>query len=63
LSNNNESATIPFSKKIRELNKALVDDRKILGVTSDVSEGCWDEFLNTNKKTNYRTRQETARRI
>ena len=34
-----------------------------LGVTSDVSEGCRKEFLETNKKTNYIARQETARQI
>ena len=28
--------------------------RKFLGVTSDVSEGCWEGFLDINKKTNYR---------
>jgi hypothetical protein len=35
----------------------------ILGVTSDVSEEYREEFLETNKKTNYISRQETARQI
>jgi hypothetical protein len=29
----------------------------------DVSEGCREGFLETNKKTNYIARQETARQI
>jgi hypothetical protein len=32
-------------------------------VTSDVSKGCRERFLETNKKTNYIARQETARQI
>jgi hypothetical protein len=41
----------------------LVREKKIFGVTSDVSEVCREGFSDTNKKTNYRTRQDTARRI
>jgi len=36
---------------------------KIFWVTSNVSEGCRERFLETNKKTNYIARQETARQI
>jgi len=38
-------------------------DENFLGVTSDVSEECQKGFLETNKKTNYIARQETARQI
>ena len=37
-------------------------EENFLGVTSDVSEGCREEFLETNKK-NYISRQETERHI
>jgi len=40
-----------------------MEDENFLGVTSDVSEGCREGFLETNKKTNYIARQETARQI
>ena len=36
---------------------------KFFCVTSDMSEGCQERFLETNKKTNYITRPETERRI
>jgi len=36
---------------------------KFFDVTSNVSEGCREGFLQTNKKTNYITRQKTARQI
>ena len=50
----------PISGRIR----ACFDwKRKFLGVTSDVSEGCREGFLETNKKTNYMVRQETTRQI
>ena len=38
-------------------------EEKFLGVTSDMSEGCREEFLETNKKTNYIAHKETARQI
>jgi hypothetical protein len=38
-------------------------DENFLGVTLDVSKECREKFLETNKKTNYITRQETARQI
>jgi hypothetical protein len=41
----------------------LVCEKKIFGITSDVSEGCREEFLDTNKKINYITRQKITRRI
>ena len=41
----------------------LVREIKIFGCHIDAWEGCWEGFLDTNKKTNYRTHQETARRI
>ena len=40
-----------------------MEDENFLSVTSDMSEGCREEFLETNKKTNYIARQETARQI
>ena len=44
--------------------RACLDwDENFLGVTSNVSEGCRERFLQTNKKTNYIARQETARQI
>ena len=38
-------------------------NENFLGITSDVSEGCRERFLETNKKTNYIARQETAIQI
>jgi hypothetical protein len=52
-----------LSKKEVTLGLRLVHKKKIFCVTLDVSEGCREEFSDTNKKINYRIRQETARRI
>jgi hypothetical protein len=40
-----------------------IGDGNFLGVTLDVSEECRKWFLDTNKKTNYIARQETAKQI
>jgi hypothetical protein len=40
-----------------------IEDEKFLDVMSDVSEGCREKFLETNKKINYIARLETARQI
>ena len=41
----------------------FIGNQNVLNVTSDVSEECREGFLETNKKTNYIARQETARQI
>ena len=49
-------------KHMAPVGPVQIVDENFLGVTSDVSEGCREGFLETNKKTNY-IRQETARQI
>ena len=39
------------------------EDENFLRVTSNMSEGCREEFLETNKKINYIVSQETVRQI
>jgi hypothetical protein len=43
--------------------RAAFSSRIFFWVISDLSEGCREGFSDTNKKTNYRIRQETARQI
>jgi hypothetical protein len=52
-----------LSKKEVTLGLRLVHKKKFFGVTLDVLEGYREGFSDTNKKINYRIRQETARRI
>jgi hypothetical protein len=52
----------PSAASVELLRLRLVcEKKKNLGVTSDVSERRREGFSDTNKKINYRTRQETAR--
>ena len=54
---------IVWGENFWELRGCLVDEVNFFCVTSDVSEGCRERFLDINKKINYTTYQETARRI
>ena len=54
---------VPAGRSLNMLRVCLVREIKNFGCHIDVSEECWEGFLDTNKKTNYRTHQETARRI
>jgi len=47
----------------KDLGPIYIGNKNFLDVTSDVSEGCREGFLETNKKTNYIARQKTARQI
>jgi hypothetical protein len=55
------SGTVPAGIGINDAFSSRKE--KILGVKLNVSEGRREGFSDTNKKTNYRTRHETARRI
>jgi len=53
---------VVVKKVFRGMSKALFRlEMKNFYVTSDMSEGCRERFLETNKKINYIARLETAR--
>jgi len=61
LLNNNENATVPKSKNVRELNTTLVGEMKIFECHIECLTRCREGFSDTNLKTNFRTHLETTR--